>query len=145
MNTATSKTGNQGENGSKRASGSGSFGRALGEIEPRQLSQSDLAYLRFFLLALHSSMKEVRHSVANRALVIDVCVGIDLLIENAGRRFGFPQLSPGHQVIPPAPRQHLINQLTLEATPPAAPTSNAQRSVLRLRQLAFVSFREHAV
>jgi hypothetical protein len=58
MNTATSKTGKQGETGSKRSiSRTGSFGRALGEIEPGQLSQSDLAYLRFFLLALHSSMK----------------------------------------------------------------------------------------
>jgi hypothetical protein len=134
MNTATSETGHQGENGSVRGhSRMGSFGRALGEIEPRQLSQSDLAYLRFFLLALHSSMKEVRHSVANRALVIDVCVGIDLLIENAGRRFGFPLLSPGHQVIPAAPRQHLINQLTLEATPPAAPTFSGQRSTLNVQ------------
>jgi hypothetical protein len=60
MNTATSETGNQGENGSKRASRTGSFGRSLGEVEPRQLSQSDLAYLRFIRLALHSSMKEVR-------------------------------------------------------------------------------------
>jgi hypothetical protein len=39
----------------------------------------------------------------------------------------------GHQVIPAGPRQHLVNQLTLEATPPAAPTFNVQR---RLRQLA---------
>ena len=75
------------------------------------------------LLALHSSMKEVRHSVANRALVIDVCVGIDLLIENAGRRFGFPLLLPGYQVIPAAPRQHLVDELTLE-TPPSEPTSS---------------------
>jgi hypothetical protein len=127
MNTATSKTGNQGETGSKRASSrTGSFGRAVAEIGPRQLSQSDLAYLS--LLALHSSMKEVRHSVANRALVTDVCVGIDLLIENAGRRFGFPLLSPGPQVILPAPRPHLVNQLTLEATPPVAPTFNVQCS-----------------
>jgi hypothetical protein len=129
MNSATSKTRNQGETGSKRSiSRTGSLGRAMDEIEPQQLSQSDLAYLRFFLLALHSSMKEVRHSVANRALVMDVCVGIDLLIENAGRRFGFPLLPPGHQVIPPGPRQHLVNQLTLEATPPAAPTFNVQCS-----------------
>jgi hypothetical protein len=100
-----------------RSSRSGSFGRALDEIEPRQLSQSDLAYLRFILLALHSSMKEVRHSVANRALVIDVCVGIDLLIENAERRFGFPVISPEHQVKPAAARQHLVNQFKLDATP----------------------------
>jgi hypothetical protein len=145
MNSATSKTRNQGETGSKRSiSRTGSLGRAMDEIEPQQLSQSDLAYLRFFLLALHSSMKEVRHSVANRALVMDVCVGIDLLIENAGRRFGFPLLPPGHQVIPPGPRQHLVNQLTLEATPPAAPTFNvqcstfnAQRSMLNVQCSTF--------
>jgi hypothetical protein len=100
-----------------RSSRSGAFGRALGEVEPRQLSQSDLAYLRFILLALHSSMKEVRHSVGNRALIIDACVGMDLLIENAERRFGFPLISPEHEAIPEAPREHLVDELTLEAAP----------------------------
>jgi hypothetical protein len=106
-----------------RFSRSGSFGRALGELEPRQLSQSDLAYLRFILLALHSSMKEVRHSVGNRALIIDACVGMDLLIENAERRFGFPLISAEREVIPDPPRQHGSDELTLE-TPSSEPASS---------------------
>ena len=59
----------------------------MGKIEPRGLSESDLAYLRFIFLALQSSIKEARDSLANRALVLDVFNGIDLLIENAARRF----------------------------------------------------------
>jgi hypothetical protein len=102
----------------------GSFGRAMGEIEPRRLSESDLAYLRFIFLALHSSIKEARYSFPNRALVFDVFNGIDLLIENAGRRFGFPLLSPG-QVVAPAPPKPLAYQLSLEPTPrfPESPSS----------------------
>jgi hypothetical protein len=120
MKTAESDPGAQDDKRSgPRSSRSGSFGRSLSEIEPRQLSESDLAYLRFFLLALHSSVKEVRHRVADRALVIDVCVGIDLLIENADRRFGFPLLSPEHQRIPP----NVADQLTLEANLSKSPNS----------------------
>jgi hypothetical protein len=100
----------------------------MGQIEPRRLSESDLAYLRFIFLALHSSIKEARYSFANRALVFDVFNSIDLLIENAGRRFGFPLLWPGRQVVAAAPPKTLALQLSLEATPPAAPTLNAQRS-----------------
>jgi hypothetical protein len=122
MTTAESDLAAQNENRSKQPSRFGSFGRVLSELEPRQLSQSDLAYLRFFLLALRSSVKEVRNRVANRTLVLDISIGIDLLIENAGRRFGFPPLAPEHQATPADP----VNQLTLEATPPAAPTFNVQ-------------------
>ena len=39
------------------------------------------------LLLLHNSFKEARHFLENRALFLDVLKGIDLLIENAGRRF----------------------------------------------------------
>jgi hypothetical protein len=108
------------ERGTSRA---GSFGRAMGRIEPRRLSESDLTYLRFIFVALQSSIKEARYSLANRALVLDVFNGIDLLIENAGRRFGFPVLSAGHQVTPEAPRQLRVRQLTLE-TPPSAPATS---------------------
>jgi hypothetical protein len=111
-----------------RSGRAGSFGRALGEIEPRQLSQSDLAYLRFILLALHSSMKEVRHSVGNRALISDVCVGIDLLIENAERRFGFPMISAEQEATPEAPRQHALDELTLE-TPSSEPARSPRPEI----------------
>jgi hypothetical protein len=118
MKTAELELVSQDEGRSKpRPSRAGSFGRAISQIEPGQLSQSDLAYLRFILLALHSSMKEVRHSVGNRTLVIDVCVGIDLLIENAERRFGFPLVSPENKATPEARRQHPVDELTLEAAP----------------------------
>ena len=113
------------EQGSSRA---GSFGRAIGKIEPRRLSESDLAYLRFIFLALQSSIKEARYSFANRTLVLDVFNGIDLLIENAARRFAFPLLPPTRQVVAPAPPNPLPYQLTLEATRPVAPTFNDQRS-----------------
>ena len=124
MKTAELELVSQDEGRSKpRSSRAGSFGRALGGVEPRQLSQSDLAYLRFILLALHSSMKEVRHSIGNRALIIDACVGIDLLIENAERRLGFPVVTPEHEATPEAPRQYAPDELTLE-TPSSEPASS---------------------
>ena len=117
------------EQGTSRA---GSFGPAMGKTEPRRLSESDLAYLRFIFLALQSSIKEARYSFANRTLVLDVFNGIDLLIENAARRFSFPLLPPRCQAVASAPPNPLPYQLTLEATPPAAPTLNVQRSTLNV-------------
>jgi hypothetical protein len=135
MTSWKSGTGTHGDTAPGRGtSRAGSFGRAMGEIEPRRLSESDLAYLRFIFLALHSSIKEARCSFANRALVFDVFNGIDFLIENAGRRFGFPLLSQGHRVVEPAPPKPLAYQLSLEATPPAAPTLNVQRSTLNVQR-----------
>jgi hypothetical protein len=134
MTNGKSGAGTHGETAPGRGtSRAGSFGRAMGEIEPRRLSESDLAYLRFIFLALQTSIKEVRYLFANRALVLDVFNGIDLLIENAGRRFGFPLLSPG-QVVAPAPPKTLAYQLSLEATPPAAPTLNVQRSTFNAQR-----------
>jgi hypothetical protein len=138
MTNGKTEAGTHGETAPGRGtSRAGSFGRAMGEIEPRRLSESDLAYLRFIFLALQSSIKEVRYSFANRALVLDVFNGIDLLIENAGRRFGFPLLSQGHRVVEPAPPKRLAYQLSLEATPPAAPTFNVQRSMLNVQCSTF--------
>jgi hypothetical protein len=117
MTSGKSGAGRHGETAPGRGtSRAGSFGRAMGEIEPRRLSESDLAYLRFIFLALQSSIKEARYSFPNRALVLDVFNGIDLLIENAGRRFGFPLFSPGHRVVAPATPKPLANQLSLEPT-----------------------------
>jgi hypothetical protein len=126
MTNGKSGPGRHGERAPGRGtSRAGSFGRAMGKIEPRRLSESDLAYLRFIFVALHSSIKEARYSLANRVLVLDVFNGIDLLIENAGRRFGFPLLSPGHQVVASAPPKPLPYQLSLEPTPglPESPSS----------------------
>ena len=65
----------------------------------------------------------LRHSVGNRALIIDACVGMDLLIENAERRFGFPVISPEQEATPEALRQHGPDELTLE-TPSSEPASS---------------------
>jgi len=65
----------------------------------------------------------LRHSVGNRALIIDACVGMDLLIENAERRFGFPLISAEREVIPDPPRQHGSDELTLETPSSVSPSS----------------------
>jgi hypothetical protein len=73
MTNGKTGAGTHGETAPGRGtSRAGSFGRAMGEIEPRRLSESDLAYLRFIFLALQSSIKEARYSFANPALVLDV-------------------------------------------------------------------------
>jgi hypothetical protein len=62
MTSGKSGAGTHGETAPERGtSRAGSFGRAMNEIEPRRLSESDLAYLRFIFLALHSSIMEVRY------------------------------------------------------------------------------------
>jgi hypothetical protein len=65
----------------------------------------------------------LRHSVGNRALIIDACVGMDLLIENAERRFGFPRISHELAAASEAPREHLVDELTLEAAPSGSTSS----------------------
>jgi hypothetical protein len=83
----------------------GAFGRALSRVEPRQLCQSDRAYLRFIFLALHNSVREVGRSLENERLVRDVLSGIDLLIDNAGRRFSTRKPYPG-----PIPKQRVCGE-----------------------------------
>jgi len=103
--------------GEQGSSATGAFGRALRRVGPGQLSQSDQAYLRFILLALHNSLKEARRCLENTTLVLEVLSGMDLLIENAERRFGLPPSSARDQAMRSAPREEMATQLRLEAVP----------------------------
>jgi hypothetical protein len=85
---------------------------------------SELAYLKFFALALQGSLNELRCSAANKVLLFEILDGLDLLTENLRKRFGFPSPPPNHPIaiLRPTPgSQQLRLQTTLseEAPTPA--------------------------
>ena len=86
---------------------------ATSSTTPGPRSSENLAYLKFFALALQSSLNEVRSGITNRVLVLEVLDGLDLLTENLRKRFGFPCPPPNHAIasLRPEPRSQ---QLRLE-------------------------------
>ena len=83
-------------------------------------SDAQRAYLNFFVLALRSSLLELRASLDNRARMLEILDGLDLLVENL-RKY-FRMVAPGRNqrkaALPPPPD---AEQLRLGTRNPAAP------------------------
>ena len=84
--------------------------------QPKYEADPELAYLKFFALALQSSLNELRCSAANKVLLFEVLDGLDLLTDNLRKRFGFLTPPPNHPIAalrPNAPSQQLRLQTTV--------------------------------
>ena len=83
--------------------------------QPSHIEDPQLAYLKFFALAMDSSIRELRSNLDNRVLAVEILTAVQLLTDNLRRRFGFP-LPPLDQPIASVRPERPSLQLRTETT-----------------------------